>query len=56
VQPGDPAALADALLAAAACGDLASRGGRAREIARARHGVETMAGEYERLYRRLLPA
>ena len=52
--PNDPAALASALLAAAACGDLAARGERAREIARARYGVEAMAASYEQLYRRLL--
>jgi glycosyltransferase involved in cell wall biosynthesis len=54
--PDDPASLAGALIDAASSGDLAPRGGRARELARARHGVDAMAAEYERLYRRLLPA
>jgi glycosyltransferase involved in cell wall biosynthesis len=53
--PGDPEALATAMLRAIKCADLPERGETARRLAAANYGMEHMAGRYQDLYIRLLP-
>jgi glycosyltransferase involved in cell wall biosynthesis len=53
--PGDPEALAAAMLQAIDCRDLRERGESGRRLAAASYGLEHMAARYEDLYRRLLP-
>jgi glycosyltransferase involved in cell wall biosynthesis len=48
--PGDVPALADAMYAAAVCGDLAGKGEMARRIAAEKFGVEEMTRQYEAVY------
>ena len=52
--PGEPDALARAMLQAANCTDLRERGEIARRLAANRYGLEQMAASYQDLYQRLL--
>jgi glycosyltransferase involved in cell wall biosynthesis len=49
--PGDPDALAAAILQAAQSSDLRERGEIARRLAAAKYGLDHMAARYEELYR-----
>jgi glycosyltransferase involved in cell wall biosynthesis len=52
--PGDPSALASAVLQAAQSAELARIGAEGRRIAASRHGIAQMSEAYEALYIRLL--
>ena len=52
--PGEPDALAGAMLQAVNCGDLRERGEIARRTAANRYGLEQMAASYQDLYQLLL--
>lgn len=55
-EPGDAAAFAKILCQALGGGDLAARGARARQLARATYSIEAMQEKHEHLFRELLAA